>query len=474
MANWYDLGPAVGFANLGGTLRSNDPSFRASQESAAIRALEGVLRRSGLYSDGMIVDGQLTPFALLTLSDLVADAGDDGLSGMGWNNPQQAAAAQEMFATQGYEGLRQMGYDLPEMDRSGSDPRAMSRHLMPPEQYKALQARRDIDLIRGVLSEGGESPFRSGEEVDRALEYHQGSRHNPFTHSDYGSPNYAAFDRDMGTGVANFFNDPQNNVSNALMGMDAVPATVLNAMENDQGGKMRASPAMFSGHPLGFPLEMVGSAADSMDNVGEALGRRLSRGAEQTMANFQARNVFREGPVSIADLPNDASPDALRERLQQIREMKHRSASADGQQALSGVGVPDAINTPLVGMGAMIGVNAVDPSPLGTAVGAMTGGGKFGPAFARDLTTDAAFNVGMASVLPAPERTWQQFVEGAYERPSQEDQYKRSSEITRSSAELMGRKGLTDYAAEARGVAGGSEDKIRGLLEMYNRPFQAR
>ena len=439
---------------VGRTLRSNDPSFRASQESTAVRALEGVLRRSGLYSDGMIVDGQLTPFALLTLSDLVADTGDDGLSGMGWNNPQQAAAAQEMFATNGYDGLRQLGYDLPEMDRSVSDPRAMSRHLMSPEQYKALQARRDIDLIRGVLSEGGESPFRSGEEVDRALEYHQSSRYNPFTHSDYGSPNYSAFDKDMGTGVANFFNDPQNNVSNSLMAMDAFPATALNAMENDQGG---------------------------------GLIDRAARGAEQTMANFQARNVFREGPVPIADLPNDASPDALRERLQQIREMKHRSASADGQQALSGVGVPDWLNTPLVGMGAMIAINSADPSPLGTAVGAMTGGGRFGPAFARDLTTDAAFNVGMANVMPAPERTWPQFLEGAYERPSQEDQYKRSSAITRSSAELMGRKGLTDYAAEARGVAiptapgagrrkqqGVREDKIRGLLEMYNRPFAAR
>ena len=70
----------------------------------------------------------------------------------------------------------------------------------------------------------------------------------------------------------------------------------------------------------------------------------------------------------------------------------------------------------------------------------MTGGGKFGPAFARDLTTDAAFNVGMANVLPAPERTWPQFVECAYERPSQEDQDKRSSEITPSSAELKSAK----------------------------------
>lgn len=454
MANWYDF-----LAVESAMAEDRDAARKDDLTRKAWDAIEGVMRRRGHQGPFDPADRRYQMLVRAAAARSPEEMAPD-LQTMGWNNAQQAAAAQQAYISAGYDGLRGLGYNLPVADRFEGDRSTLARHLMSPEQFAIMQRQRDADLLSGVLDEGG--ALRSPDDLRMALDYHQSSLENPFTHSDYASPNYRYFKRGFADGAGNFFNDPQNNVSSAMLGMEVIPFTLLNAADNDT-------------------------------NTGVL--DRIGRGMERVQQQRQFRDVHRFGPNPMFRLPNDATAEDRAAALAKLYDEAGKTAPASGQEALHQLGVPNWMNTPAVGMATEYLASAADPTPMGVAadmVASQRAGQSAVRALALDAASDSGINAGMTLATGGmPGRTWSEFFTQPFTPPTDEDRTAKAAATTRSSSQLMGTRGLSSYAHEAATIANKPEeafarfrnpnpvdaipdspsDKIRRLKAMYERPY---
>ena len=402
----------------------------------------------------------------------------DSMGNLAWSNPQQAAAAMQAFVVDGYDGLRALGYELPtahdipsaedSVDGLGGSRHAMSRHLVPPEAMKALQAIRDVDLIRSIYKDDGE--LASPAELQRALAYHQSSLNNPFTHRDYGSPNYRSFAGDSALdaskAIGHFIADPENPVAGALLTMDAGTNTVLGAMANDTE----------------LPDE---------DTLG-----RLVRGADRTGAMWKARDRYRQTPSPILDMANSAGAEDKAARISELRSFLEANQPVDSRESLHNAGVDPRINTPMVGSLGDVASSALDPSLFNPLAQAALAGPNAATSLAVDVGTDAAINTGMNIAAAPKERTWAEYASQPYQPPSKERAAELATQRTLASGDSS--VGLGEYRRRAQELSAPSmtspgmqtpggmtppiydrsrEDRLRrvkALVDMYNSPFTGR
>lgn len=424
-------------------------AFQDERQQAAMKAVEEVMRRHG-YMGPIAADNPWFQEEMGARLASMRSAANPHLSGMGWNNPQQAAAAQAAFERYGYDGLRQMGYDVPEdfkqeytlptleeyLPLGGEDRVALARFLMSPEQYQLMQYQRDADLLGAVFDD--EMQFRTPEELGAAVRYYNRSRGNPFTHADYGDPNYSLFEKPAMGGVENFFGDPQSPVSNAMSGMEVTTDLLLNMGDADQPD----------------------------------MPRRYGEAAERAMASRQFRDLFKKGDAPIMDLQPDATPEDRIRRNRELAGLRQDVRAATGQEALAGVGVPDKYNTPLAGAGAEL----VASIPDATFMAEPFHSRNLKAELFWDAVTDAGINLGLSTGMAGSDhRTWKDFATKAYEPPTAEQARASDNNRTRMSATTMGRLPFANtfgdsWQARAR-QASKQEDGIRQLQGMFNAPF---
>jgi hypothetical protein len=368
-----------------------------------------------------------------------------------------------------------------EVPRTEDGRRVMSRHLAPPEAFSGLQDLRDIDLLEGVYDEAGE--YRSPGDLALALQYHQEAYMNPFTHQDYGDPNYKTFGADKAydpsVAMGHFISDPENPVARGLMAMNVMPGSMLEAARNDSREE-------------------------------DVLGR-IARGFENQLTTNNAMNAYKRFPIPVLDIQGGATSLDKMQRSSQLAPLLDATIPASGQEALHGLGVPGNINTPAAGLATEIASGALDPSPFGTAVGAGVtarqmqraavkagqAAPRLGPLLGKRLALDAGFDAGVtsgitAATAPPTDRTWSGFATDEYIPPSEEDATASANRRTRMSGQLVGMPGLREYRSEAQQAGsrrsgmltpGGStlpmetasaEERLRALKKMYDRPYDPR
>ncbi len=413
----------------------------SDEESQAIRreadnAVEGATRRLESRMGLGLPGGRM-------FRNSLEAAKQELVSQLGWNNPQQAAAAQEAYRVGGYEGLRQLGYELPFTPEESGDRAAVARHLAPPYAMGPLAELRDIDLLLDVYDDAGE--YRDAPALKKALGYYKASYSNPFTHQDYGNPNYRAFAgdsvMDASKAIGHFIQDPQNPVANGLMAMDVVPNSTLAAADNDTDVSL---PRMTSGSsPEAQAFERIRPMKflDPVERRIAALSERLGRGLERTAATHSVRNTGAIKPVPVLELGNDATGAARAERLWGATPTMQANMPVSGQAA-----------------------------------------------------TDVGTNAGMtAAVMPSGARSWGQFFTEPYEPESPDEQRAMAAMRTKQAARGLGQPGMREYSREAEQAglrmspgmmtpggmtaprqASTTEERLRALKEMYDRPYDPR
>jgi hypothetical protein len=466
----------------------------SDEESQAIRreadnAVEGATRRLESRMGLGLPGGRM-------FRNSLEAAKQELVSQLGWNNPQQAAAAQEAYRVGGYEGLRQLGYELPFTPEEAGDRAAASRHLAPPYAMGPLAELRDIDLLLDVYDDAGE--YRDAPALKKALGYYKASYSNPFTHQDYGNPNYRAFAgdsvMDASKAIGHFIQDPQNPVANGLMAMDVVPNSTLAAADNDTDVSL---PRMTSGSsPEAQAFERIRPMKflDPVERRIAALSERLGRGLERTAATHSVRNTGAIKPVPVLELGNDATGAARAERLWGATPNMQANMPVSGQESLHGLGVPGKYNTPAVGMGTEFAASIADPTLFNPVLQAARSGGQAGKSFLMDAATDIGTNAGMtAAVMPSGARSWGQFFTEPYEPESPDEQRAMAAMRTKQAARGLGQPGMREYSREAEQAglrmspgmmtpggmtaprqASTTEERLRALKEMYDRPYDPR